>query len=319
MNRLRYSLFTLFVLGTFVVSGQNNGGAVQFPEMAQDVRGTGMGNTGVASSANAFSLWRNAAKSVFAERKMEFGYSFTPWLRELISGNDMHVLGGFYNIDEKQGMTIGFRYFKHAKIELSGENGGSFTPSDWSVDLGYARKLLKDLSVGATVRFVRSDLSGVDKDAVANAVAFDLGVYYRPSPLKEEKFSWAVGLQASNFGTKIDYGYGKYDQPAKITVGGMADYVFSDKHRLQGTLDVGCRVLPSSCWEGALGLEYTACDVVSVRGGYHCGEENNRMQRYGTLGCGIRLFHASVDFAYVLPEKDSFLKNTWQIALSVNF
>jgi len=48
-----------------------------------------------------------------------------------------------------------------------------------TTDTGYARKLTDDLSVGATARFIRSDMSGLDKDDVANAVAFDLGLYYR--------------------------------------------------------------------------------------------------------------------------------------------
>ena len=90
MNKLRYSLFSLFVLGALTVSGQNNAGAVQFPDLTPDVRGVGMGNTGVASSANAFSVWRNAAKSVFSDKKAEIGYSFTPWMRELTGGNDLH-------------------------------------------------------------------------------------------------------------------------------------------------------------------------------------------------------------------------------------
>ena len=130
------------------VVGQNSGGAVQFPELTPDVRGVGMGNTGVASSANAFSLWRNAAKSVFADSKMEVGYSFTPWLRELMSGSDMHVVGGYYNIDNKQGIMAGFRWFKHTEIEL-GEK--VFTPKDWSVDVGYTRKLTQELSFTDTL------------------------------------------------------------------------------------------------------------------------------------------------------------------------
>lgn len=317
MNALRYSLMALFVAGTLGVSAQNDTGAAQFPELTPDVRGVGMGNTGVASSANAFSVWRNAAKSVFSDRKAEIGYSYTPWMRELIKGNDLHAVGGYYNIDDKQGVTAGFRYFKHAEIDLL-DDDATFTPKDWSVEAGYARILAEGLSVGATARFVRSDLSGVEKDAVANAVAFDLGVYYRHTLGEDGKSLWAVGLQAANFGTKIDYGHGKYDQPAKIGIGGMIDHAFSDKHRLQGTLDAACRVLPNTCWEWALGAEYAACDKVFVRGGYHWGEENNRMQRYGTVGLGVRMCHISADASYVLPEKDSFLKNTWQVAVAVD-
>ena len=71
-------------------------------------------------------------------------------------------------------------------------------------------------------------------DAIANAVAFDLGVYYQRKLSWSANSYWAIGLQASNFGTKIDYGYGKYDQPAKVSVGGMICHVFGEKHCLQG-------------------------------------------------------------------------------------
>lgn len=313
MNRLKYSLTVGFLMmGSAVLFGQNNGGAAQFPELTPDVRGVGMGNSGVATTPDIFSIYRNAAKSVFSTGKAALGYSFTPWMRELTSGNDLHGVGGYYNIDDKQGVTAGFRWFTHAGVTAG--DGKTFTPKDWSLDAGYARKFAEVLSVGLTARFVRSDMSAADKDAVANAVAFDLGVYYRPRTVNE-RWGWALGLQASNFGTKIDYGYGKYEQPAKVAVGGMVDYLLNDKHRLQGALDIACRVIPDTNWEGAAGVEYTGWNTFVVRGGYHYGEENNRMQRYGTLGCGLRCYHIRADFAYLLPETGSFLKNTWQVSL----
>ena len=83
MNRLKYSLIAIFAFGSLAVFGQKSTGAAQFPELTPDVRGVGMGNSGVAATANAFSIYRNAAKSIFSTQKAEIGYSFTPWLREL--------------------------------------------------------------------------------------------------------------------------------------------------------------------------------------------------------------------------------------------
>ncbi len=317
MKKVKYSIAGLLICGAVPLFAQDNSGAALFPELTPDVRGVGMGNTGVASDANAFSIWRNAAKSVLSGKRMEAAYSFTPWMRELKDNEDLHAVAGYYNLDEKQGLIAGFRFYKHAAVDL-GSGGDSFAPKEMSIDLGYARKLVDGLSVGATLRYVRSDMSGVDKDAVANAVAVDLGVYYQRR-LSGVLSNWAVGMQASNFGSKIDYGYGKYDQPAKVTAGGMVDFTFNEQHRLQGTLDIGCRVLPSSCWEGAMGVEYTAFKLVSVRGGYHYSEKSDLKQRYGTLGCGINLYHVRADFAYLLPETGSFLKNTWQLSLGIEF
>ena len=321
MNRLKYSLIAIFAFGSLAVFGQKSTGAAQFPALTPDVRGVGMGNSGVAATANAFSIYRNAAKSIFSTPKAEIGYSFTPWLRELSKGSNLHGVAGYCNLNEKQGITAGFRWFNHPETNVwdkDGNDAGTFTPKDWSVDVGYARKLTDDLSVGATARFIRSDMSGLDKDDAANAVAFDLGLYYRRNFENWEQSQWAVGLQASNFGTKIDYGYGKYDQASKIAVGGMIDHVFTDKHRLQGTLDVACQVLPNTNWGGSVGVEYTLLQIVAIRGGYHYGEQDNKLQRYGTLGCGVGCHHIKADFAYLIPEKDSLLKNTWQVALSID-
>ena len=91
MNRLKYSLIAIFAFGSLAVFGQKSTGAAQFPELTPDVRGVGMGNSGVAATANAFSIYRNAAKSIFSTQKAEIGYSFTPWLRELSKGSNLHV------------------------------------------------------------------------------------------------------------------------------------------------------------------------------------------------------------------------------------
>ena len=57
MNRLKYSLIAIFAFGSLAVFGQKSTGAAQFPELTPDVRGVGMGNSGVAATANAFMGW----------------------------------------------------------------------------------------------------------------------------------------------------------------------------------------------------------------------------------------------------------------------
>ena len=56
MNRLKYSLIAIFAFGSLAVFGQKSTGAAQFPELTPDVRGVGMGNSGVAGTAKAFSI-----------------------------------------------------------------------------------------------------------------------------------------------------------------------------------------------------------------------------------------------------------------------
>ena len=69
MNRLKYSLIAIFAFGSLAVFGQKSTGAAQFPELTPDVRGVGMGNSGVAATANAFSIYRNQPRVFFPPQK----------------------------------------------------------------------------------------------------------------------------------------------------------------------------------------------------------------------------------------------------------
>lgn len=316
MQIFKYGFTAWLVLGTLAVFGQKETGAVQFPDLTPDVRGVAMGNTGTAAPAHAFSIYRNAAAAVFSDKKAAVGYSYTPWLHDL-NHSDLHGLAGFYNLDGNQGVVLGARWFRHGRIDL-GKEDGTFRPNDWSVEAGYVRKLAPGWSVAATARYIRSDMSAAE-DAVAHAVAFDLGVYYRHGLKGNERSYWAVGLQAFNFGTKVDYGYGKYDQVSKIALGGMFRYAVAEDHVLKGELDADCRVIPNTSWTCGMGAEYTGYRLFSLRCGYHWGEENSRLQRYGTVGCGLDYWGVRLDLAYLLPETHSFLKHTWQLGLSYVF
>ena len=63
----------------------------------------------------------------------------------------------------------------------------------------------------------------------------------------------------------------------------MIDHVFTDKHRLLGTLDVACQVLPNTNWGGSVGVEYTLLQIVAIRGGYHYGEQDNATARWDAV------------------------------------
>ena len=58
--------------------------AVPFLLIAPDSRAGGMGEAGVATSADANSIHWNPAKMTFAEKDFGFGVSYSPWLRNLV-------------------------------------------------------------------------------------------------------------------------------------------------------------------------------------------------------------------------------------------
>ena len=56
--------------------------AVPFLRIAPDARSAGMGDAGIATSADANALHFNASKLAFAEDKVGFGLTYTSWLRD---------------------------------------------------------------------------------------------------------------------------------------------------------------------------------------------------------------------------------------------
>src|SRR5262245_2510481 len=63
--------------------------AVPFLLIAPDARAGGMGDYGVATSPDPNSIHWNPAKLSFADKKMGFAISYTPWLRALV--NDIYL------------------------------------------------------------------------------------------------------------------------------------------------------------------------------------------------------------------------------------
>ena len=81
MKKLSFLLF--FVCFALQTKAQQITTATPFLLISSDARAGGMGDVGVATSADAFSIFHNPAKTVFNENKISIGLNYTPWLRNL--------------------------------------------------------------------------------------------------------------------------------------------------------------------------------------------------------------------------------------------
>lgn len=118
--------------------------AVPFLNIAADARAAGMGDMGVATSADAYSLQWNAAKFAFAEQKMGFGISYTPYLENIVT--DVALLNAsFYNkLDDRSAFAFGLRYFGLGEVELRqtiDEEGTTVKPNEFVLEGAYSLKL----------------------------------------------------------------------------------------------------------------------------------------------------------------------------------
>ncbi len=185
--------------------------AVPFLRVSPDARSAGMGDIGIATSADAYSNYWNIAKTPFSKSKASIGVTYTPWLSEL-KLNDIYLLNlaGYYKIDEMQAISASLRYFSLGSIQFTDANGNDlskFRPREFAVDLGFSRKLGKKDGLGVAIRYVSSDLAGGNVGGVnykkGNSVAGDLHFFHNGVNEAGNGFAWGITL--SNLGSKVSY------------------------------------------------------------------------------------------------------------------
>ncbi len=323
-----YTLLLFLCVISLMAKAQENkksdGEAVSFLKITPDARSAGMGDIGIALPQGAYAFYHNSAASLFTSERGAVSYSYTPWMRDLVSGNSLHSISGFFKIGNKQSLVLGFRNFTHAESRIMDENGNpgkTFKPSEWALDLGYSRLVTKNLGMSLTFRYISSDMGSYQGAKSANAMAFDLGVFYRQNTHWFEGASYAIGLQVANIGTKIKYLDTKYDLPGKISLGGSVGLPFSKSHVLNCGLDLGYQLMPSgsSNFDAGLGVEYVLLQHASIRAGYHLGDKDKGYDSYATVGCGLRFYHIQGDFSYLLAGSDCPLKNTFRFTIGIDF
>lgn len=187
--------------------------AVPFLRINPDARAGGMGDVGIATPTDVNGLFSNPAKMAFMEKDFGFAVSFTPWLKSLVNDIYMGSLAGYYKVKDKQTVQLSLKYFSLGNINFTNENGqdiGSFKPNEFSLDVGYARRLGDNFSVAATLRFIYSNLSNVDPSGIGAkpgiAGSGDISWMYQKQFGKGKlKHDLLVGMNISNLGSKISY------------------------------------------------------------------------------------------------------------------
>ena len=228
--------------------------SVPFLRISPDARSTGMGETGIATSADAYSGFWNLAKTPFATKNTSIGVTYTPWLSEL-DLQDVFIasLSGYHKLDDDQAISLGLRYFSLGKIDFTDFNGnpiGSNSPKEYAVDLGYSRKLGEKSGLGVGLRYISSDLASGSYGGVTykkgSSVAGDLHYYHHGLKVDGSGFNWGATL--SNLGAKI--GYTEDDNqkdfiPANLGLGGAYTKVFDADSKVTFALDLNKLLVPT--------------------------------------------------------------------------
>lgn len=278
-------------------------GGVQAQEMALpviDAQALGMGGVTMTSVAGAHTLYNNAAATAFSPYPAKLSTSYYGQ-----ADFDYYGVSGYWRLDRSNTIQGGWRQYLREKGN-----------HDSALDLGYTRQIGEEWAVGVVGRYMHLKRYQEQADALAVDVS---AAWQHPIEHLGEYALLRVGAKLSNLGAFLDDT--PYDLPMQIKMGAALETYFSDAHQLTVGADLGYYFTPSAVrgFEAAVGAEYTLMQLIRLRAGYHVGERKAYYPSFGSLGAGISLLHIRVDFAYLLAEKGSFLRNTYSISFGLDF
>lgn len=232
--------------------------AVPFLMIAPDTRAGSMGDAGVSSSPDVYSMHWNPAKYAAMESDMSVGLSYSPWLRNLVPDMNLAYLAFAKRIDNNSSVAATLRFFTLGDIQFTDDAGndkGTFRPSEWALDATYSRKLTDHLSGAVAGRFIYSNLTqgqnvgGASTSAGISAAA-DVAVYWENEVNwfsgVDTRFAW--GINVSNIGTKLGYSSASIKKdfiPTNLRFGPTLKLAIDDYNEIAFSIDVNKLLVPT--------------------------------------------------------------------------
>lgn len=347
---MNFKLTKLTLITAFIAVSIANAQSTVAPflNIVTDARSAGMGDVGVASNADANSLFHNAAKMVYSRSEMSIAANYTPWLRSLT--DDIYIANVSFQkqINERSSFAVGIKYFDFGEVDVT-ETGIStptvVNPYEGAIEGAYALKLSDVFSMGVGLRFFRSDLSvnvsSTNQLSAVNGFAVDVSGFYKSEEMSFNQFNGVIrgGFNISNIGPKVSYSSGVENFiPTNLKLGGGFDFIFDSYNQLGVTLEATKLLVPSVPSDEnfitgifdsfsndpvktitlGLGAEYLYNESFAFRGGYFREDPDNGNRNFYTLGAGFKATNFRVDLSYLVStaQVNNPLENTLRFSVS---
>ena len=229
---------------------------VPFLTIAPDSRAGAIGDAGVATSPDCYSMHWNPAKFAFIDGNGGVGISYAPWLRTLVPDINIAYLAGYGRIDSKQVISGSLLYSSLGDIPFTDDFGNlqrNFKPNEFAIDAGYSRLFSEYFSGGIAFRFIYSNLTGgsyTGGTATKPGISFaaDLsGYYHKNIEIMSKNAIIAFGLNFSNIGSKMSYTDSKQPDfiPMNMRLGTSGTIVLDSYNKLTLTIDLNKLLVPT--------------------------------------------------------------------------
>lgn len=255
------AIILLFMFGFQMITAQDRviTTGVPFLLISADARAAGIGDMGVATSADVFSQQYNPAKYAFSPNKYGFSVSYTPYLTSIANDISLGQVTFYDRINDRSSVAASLRYFGLGDIELR-ETGDpleiprTVSPNELAFDLSYSLKLSEQFSMGIAGRYIRSNLKIPDGNtdaSAANSFAVDVAGFYQSEEFAMSDFNarYRVGFNLQNLGPKISYD-GDVERssnflPSNLKLGGSFDFILDEYNKVSAIAEVNKLLVPT--------------------------------------------------------------------------
>ena len=281
---------------------------MKFLSVSLDPRAAGMGDAMTAVEGGAAMLFYNPAGMARLESAFNVSLGQTQWIAEIdynLGSVAFRPFGGRYGVVGFSVMAVDYGDLQQT-VRFDNEQGfldlGTFSPTAWSVGVGYARALTDRFSVGAHVKFANQNLGDsvmemegesdfVFQSNEEGVLAYDFGMLYRTG---FRSLNFAVS--ARNFAREIEYEEESFQLPLSLKIGvamDMIDFTSFDKNTHSLLLAVDAEHPRDFAEQLKVGGEYTFLNTFSLRAGYIFPTDEQGIN----LGAGFRQKVAGIGFA----------------------
>ena len=298
------------VVGLFCWTAARGQGTERSLDIQPGARQNGMGATGVALESDpADAMWWNPAALGFAEWH-SVGYTYVQLVPGLATDVIYHHAAGAGRVTDRLGVGLSGTFLSYGESTYGFRK---FDSTEWSGALAVGWRVLPDLAVGATAKYVRMDIWPVLLEG--STAAFDLGASWRQTiaPVRV-----GLGIAFQNLGPEMKFGYFDSSSPLSrnLKLGGAMVLPIPTG---SGGFEANATAVMD--WDNSLvtsdfevlhyGFEleggYRRWVRLAARGGYYDDQKGQITDP--TWGAGARVWGVSMDYAQIPQAHDSGLPN----------
>ena len=211
MRTKRWLSVIAMLLFVVDIQGQTNNGTYSFLDMTSSSRVAALGNTDLSIYDSDIQLGIYNPALINSDMHNDVVLSYVNYYADINYG--MVQYGRTFN---KIGSFVGtVQFHSYGKMDYADEQGnltgGTFTPSDYNIMIGWGRQLTPHWSIGANIKF-----AGLQYEHFKTfAIAVDVAGSYRTDN------NWMFSLTARNIGYELysNYEGGRNKLPFRLSAG----------------------------------------------------------------------------------------------------